>query len=329
MGARLHLAPQQQLTVRPRLRRPLRRPTPTVGYLPDHPAEQYTANAPGHRERLHRLHLLAQRRALVTAGGGGRLRTNQPGYHRTSTASSSPDQAPVQQVDGPRGVLLERLDRGLGRHSARSAPTAATPARTETDPLVTGGQVAGLSGGSGKASFYSTSSGSSTPTRSSSSPGASTSRARLRPAGRSLPHRRPPRAGADGTLPPWPRPAVDDQPVRRRLGPRPAAGQDLQVRQSAGLTLSAEGFNIFNSGTVLSRFRYANSAAFITTIAGRRAGHRPHRGDHQPAHLPAWARASPSSRRLSSRTFAGPGARAPGPFSFAPGRGRASDIIGQ
>ena len=69
------------------------------------------------------------------------------------------DQAPVQQVDGPRGLLLERLDRELRRRTWPATP-ASRPRRAprpitfgagaHSGPLVDGGQVAQLSGGSGK-----------------------------------------------------------------------------------------------------------------------------------------------------------------------------------
>ena len=42
--------------------------------------------------------------------------------------------------------------------------------------------------------------------------------------------------------------------------------------KAAGLTLSAELFNIANSSTVLSRYRYANNSAFTSTIAGAEQG---------------------------------------------------------
>jgi hypothetical protein len=34
------------------------------------------------------------------------------------------------------------------------------------------------------------------------------------------------------------------------------------------VTLSAEAFNVFNNNLVLSRYRFANSSSFISTVAG-------------------------------------------------------------
>ena len=41
---------------------------------------------------------------------------------------------------------------------------------------------------------------------------------------------------------------------------------------SASVTLSAEAFNVFNNDLVLSRFRFANSSSFTSTIAGAEPG---------------------------------------------------------
>ncbi len=40
----------------------------------------------------------------------------------------------------------------------------------------------------------------------------------------------------------------------------------------AGLTISAEWFNVFNNDLVLSRYRYANSSAFTATNEGAEPG---------------------------------------------------------
>jgi hypothetical protein len=41
---------------------------------------------------------------------------------------------------------------------------------------------------------------------------------------------------------------------------------------SAGLTLSAEWFNVFNNNMVLGRYRYANSSSFTNTSEGAVSG---------------------------------------------------------
>jgi hypothetical protein len=128
--------------------------------LRHHPGECYTANAPCHREHrgrnVHRPDLLAPA-ALIAAGGNGRYRTNRMATQPSSRASSSPEQADVEQVARARGLLAERLDRALRRH-ARSAATATpvrAPTRQDIAGLEDGGQYSVLGGGSGKAAFYS------------------------------------------------------------------------------------------------------------------------------------------------------------------------------
>jgi len=46
----------------------------------------------------------------------------------------------------------------------------------------------------------------------------------------------------------------------------------LKFGHGAGLTLSAEWFNVFNNNVVLSRYRYANSSSFTNTSQGAISG---------------------------------------------------------
>ena len=76
------------------------------------------------------------------------------------------------------------------------------------------------------------------------------------------------RAGADGTLA-----ALAQDRVDRDRYPA-VSDMDLRLARpiEAGptrLTLSVEWFNVFNAGTVLSRFGYANGASFTSPVPGQ------------------------------------------------------------
>jgi hypothetical protein len=78
-------------------------------------------------------------------------------------------------------------------------------------------------------------------------------------------------AGSDGSL----RAVTDEFIDSRRYSD--VWNLDLRLAKNikfggSTLTLSAEAFNIFNSGVVLSRARFANSSAFTQTIAGSEPG---------------------------------------------------------
>ena len=203
------------------------------------------ANAPATANGYTGLHLLAERgprRPRAAAGASG---PTPPATTRPSTASSSP--SPSASPTGgwaACGLLLERLDRDWDGTPYCSAHDDGNPAHAPRRSARAGrpGRPSCRAARARPASTSIVPSGSSTPTPSTSCPGASTSRPRssarqggvypvsLRLSGGARRHE----LRALATRP------IDDQHLRRRLELRPAPGQDDQVRQGAGLTLSAE-----------------------------------------------------------------------------------------
>ncbi len=209
--------------------------------------------------------------ALVTAGGGGRLRTNRPDY---STRFS-----------GAELTLTKRLsNKWMGRvafsyndwvENFSGTPVggnvradSGNPTRTEQDPLVDGGQLAVLSGGSGKASFYTSVKWQLFATALVQLPADfDLSGALFGRQGGPYPVSVRISGGRDGTLSALAVPQVDSN----RYGS--LWNLDLRLAKNikfggAAVTLSAEAFNVFNNNLVLSRFRWASSSAFTSTIAG-------------------------------------------------------------
>jgi hypothetical protein len=250
--------------------------TPTFGSCHILGPSDYTQNAPT-TANGYTAFTYSPNSALVTAGNGGRLRTNRNDYHTV--------------FSGLEMTLTKRLsNKWMGRlafsfndwtEHFEGTPVGGTtgtgasggnPTRTDQDPGVDGGQLAVLSGGSGKASFYTSIKWTVFATGLVQLPGdfdlsASTSGRQGGPYPITL--RLP--AGRDGTLQAMAVPEVDST----RLGTL----WDLDLRLakniklgSTAITLSAEAFNVFNNDLVLSRFRFANSTSFTSTIAGAEAG---------------------------------------------------------
>jgi carboxypeptidase family protein len=216
--------------------------------------------------------------ALVTAGAGGRYRTNAAGYHTT--------------FNGLELTMTKRLShRWMGRlafsYNDWTAHWDGTPygvfegsspaisgsiTRTEQSPLVQGGQVALLSGGSGKASFYSSVKWQVYANGMVQLPGGfDFSGGLFGKQGGSYPITVRLAAGRDGSLQALATPEVDTV--------RYPSVFDLDLRLAktikfggAGLTLSAELFNALNNNVVLGRSRQANTGTFISTIAGAEPG---------------------------------------------------------
>jgi hypothetical protein len=120
------------------------------------PASAYTANATETRTfdgQTYTARTYSPSAALITAGGNGRYRTNRDGYTNT--------------YKGFELTLNKRMSNRWGARVAFSlndwvenwdgAPVGANgnPQSTDTEPLKNGGPVSVLSGGSGKAAFYS------------------------------------------------------------------------------------------------------------------------------------------------------------------------------
>jgi hypothetical protein len=211
--------------------------------------------------------------ALVTAGGGGRLRTNADDFHTS--------------FNGLELTLLKRLsNRWMGRVAVSwndwtmhwdgqpygigmsNVATAGTPTREERDPNVEGGQVAILSGGSGKASFYTNTKWQIYANALVQMPwGLDLSTAIFGRQGGAYPVSLNLSSGRDGTLRALATSEVDSQRYDD------VWNIDLRLAKTiklggAGLTLAAEWFNVTNNDVVLSRYRFANQSAFTSTIAG-------------------------------------------------------------
>jgi hypothetical protein len=216
----------------------------------------------------------------ATAGAGGRLRTNRPDYSTTFT--------------GLELTLTKRLsNRWMGRVAfsfndwvenfdgvptvsglaAASGNPGGSPGGIETDPLVDGGQVAFLSGGSGKASFYSSVKwqlyanamvqlGWNT----------DLSAALFGKQGGPYPISVRQSAGRDGTQPALAVSAVDASRYDNVWDVDLRLAKTFKLGNDAGFTLSVEAFNVLNSGVVLSRYRYADGSAFTAVSGGAEPG---------------------------------------------------------
>jgi hypothetical protein len=231
----------------------------------------YTANAPITRAG-YTANTFSPNPALVTAGGSGRLRTNAAGY-KTS-------------YNGVELTLTKRLsNRWMGRVAASwqdwtedwdgarygtkvNAATAGQPTREERDPLVPGGTVAFLSGGSGKASFYTTFKWQVYANALVQLPaGFDLSGALFSRQGGAYPVSINTGAGQDGTLRALGTAAVDTIRLDNVYNLDLRLSKVLRFGGSA-LTLSAEWFNVLNNGVILARSRNAGSAVFINPIQG-------------------------------------------------------------
>jgi hypothetical protein len=208
--------------------------------------------------------------AMVAAGGGGRIRTNRDNYSTT--------------FNGLDLTLTKRLsNRWMGRvafswndwvenFDGTAIGSLGSPTRSETEPLVNGGQVALLSGGSGKASFYSSVKWQLYANGLWQGPwGVDLSGALFARQGGPYPIVIRTSAGSDGTPNALATPNVDTNRYDNLYN------LDLRLAKTfkfggAGLTLSAEWFNVLNNDLVLSRWRQANSAAFVDTAAGATQG---------------------------------------------------------
>jgi hypothetical protein len=209
--------------------------------------------------------------ALVDAGKGGRIRTNRPGFYTN--------------FSGPELTLTKRLShKWMGRVAfsyndwtdhwkngvtpTNGGTPSGNPTSLESDALVQGGQHAELSGGSGKASFYTSVKWQLYANALVQLPGSfDFSGAVFGKQGGSYPLNSRLAGGRDSTLAVMVTPTVDSK--------RHDTLWDADARLSrtirfggAGLTLAAEAFNVFNNNVVLSRSRQTNSATFLSTIAG-------------------------------------------------------------
>jgi Carboxypeptidase regulatory-like domain len=215
--------------------------------------------------------------ALVTAGNGARFRTNAAGYTTT--------------FNGAELTLTKRLSsRWMGRVAfsyndwtehwdgtpyglnGLTNGSAGNPTHTERDPNFQGGQVSFLSGGSGKASFYSSVKWQLYANAMVQLPlGLDLAATAFGKQGGPYPISVRTSGGRDGTLAALAVPAVDD-----RRYPN-VWDFDLRLAKTikfggAGLTASAELFNALNNDVILSRYRFANNSSFTNTSQGAAPG---------------------------------------------------------
>jgi hypothetical protein len=234
----------------------------------------YTLNAPGSGNGYTGF-TASPDSALVTAGGGGRLRTNAEGYHTN--------------FSGLELTLTKRLsNRWMSRmalswndwteswdgtpYGVHTTASSGKIAPTEADALVQGGQVAFLSGGSGKASFYTSVKWQFYGNAMVQLPwGVDFSGGLFGKQGGPYPITVRLAAGRDGNTQALATPEIDTKRYPN------VWNVDLRLAKTikfgaAGLTFSAEAFNVLNNDVVLSRSRQANTATFVSTIAGAESG---------------------------------------------------------
>jgi hypothetical protein len=235
----------------------------------------YTQNAPSTANGFTAF-TFSPNAALVTAGGSGRLRTNRDGYHTN--------------FSGLELTLTKRLsNRWMGRMAfsfndwtqhwdgtptgGAITATSGNPTREERDSNVNGSQVAFLSGGSGKASFYTSVKWQFYANALVQLPwGVDLSSALFGKQGGPYPVSLLLSAGRDGTLRALAKPEVDTDRYDNVWDLDLRLAKTFKMGGEGGVTFAAEWFNVLNSGTVLSRSRFANSAAFTSTVGGAQAG---------------------------------------------------------
>ncbi len=219
---------------------------------------------------------LAPDPVLVAAGHGGRIRTNRPGYHTIFngfelTATKRLKDRWMGRLAFSLNDWTEHWADGAVPTSANVNNTAGNPTRMETDPLEDGGPFSVLSGGSGKASFYTSVKWQVYANALVQLPGSfDLSGAVFGRQGGPYPIAIRLDGGDDSTLPVLATPAVDTKRYDNLWDVDLRLARTLKLK-GAGLTLAAEVFNLLNNGVVLSRSRYVDSSAFTSTVAGARA----------------------------------------------------------
>jgi hypothetical protein len=211
--------------------------------------------------------------ALVDAGGGGRLRTIAEGYDTSYngielTLNKRLSNRWMGRVAFSYNDWVENWDGQTFGIGHTTAGTAGTPTREERDPQVQGGQVTVLSGGSGKASFYTSTKWQIYAHGLVQLPwNVDLSTAIFGRQGGPYPISLNRSSGQDGTLRALATPEIDTKRYDN------VWNVDLRLAKTikfgdAGLTLAAEWFNILNNDVVLSRFRQATSANFTNVSQG-------------------------------------------------------------
>jgi hypothetical protein len=236
---------------------------PTAATCPVVGPADYTANPPATANGFTAF-TYSPNAALVGAGGGGRLTTNRPGYH---TSYSGLELTVLKRLSHRWMTRVAFSWNDWEEHfegSLAPASFSGNPTPQELDPLVEGGQVVR----GGKALFGSArwqvygSALVQLPWK------LDLSGAYFARQGGPYPKSLRLRAGADGTIAALAQDRVDRD--------RYATVSDLDLRLAktieagaARLVLSAEWFNVFNAGTALSRYAYANGALFTSPQPGQ------------------------------------------------------------
>jgi len=216
----------------------------------------YTANAPVINSGLT-ARTFSPNAALVTAGGGGRLRTNRDGYFTLFngvelTATKRLSNKWMARAAFSWNNWTENWDSGV-------IPTSAlgNPGRTDIDPVVDGGQLAALSGGSGKASFYTSVKWQFYANALVQLPwSVDLSGSLFGKQGGPFPNTIRIGAGRDGTLNALATPLIDTNRLDNVWDVDLRLAKNVHFGQGA-LTVSAELFNVLNNDVVLSRARSA------------------------------------------------------------------------
>jgi hypothetical protein len=214
---------------------------------------------------------------LVDAAGGGRLRTNAQNYHTKYsgielTLNKRLSNRWMARLGFSYNDWTEHWDGPTYGLGFTTAGTAGTPTRDERDPQVQGGQVTVLSGGSGKASFYTSTKWQLYGHALVQLPwNVDLSTAVFGRQGGPYPISLNQSSGQDGTLRALAVEKIDSNRYDN------VWNVDLRLAKTikfgdAGLTLAAEWFNVLNNDVVLSRFRQANSAAFTNVSQGANPG---------------------------------------------------------
>jgi hypothetical protein len=229
--------------------------------------EDYVANAPVTANGYTAFTYSAPP-ALVAAGGGGRIYRNRPGY--------------TNSFNGLELTLTKRLaKRWMARvafswndwveHFDAAIPVNywGNPTPLIRDSLKEGGQFPGVAGGGGKQIVFTSVKWQIYANALWQGPwGLDLSGALFARQGTPYPVSLQLKAGSDGTLLALATEQLDTYRLDDVWKLDLRLARTFKLSRSAGITLSAEWFNVLNSGVVLTRYFFANSTAFTDTAGG-------------------------------------------------------------
>ncbi|HET7745862.1 MAG TPA: hypothetical protein VFM29_01090, partial [Vicinamibacteria bacterium] len=238
---------------------------PTADTCPIITPDLYTVNAPV-TSGGYTVTTYSPPADLVTAGRGGRIRTNRDGYYTNFkglefTATKRLANKWMSRVALSFNDWTEHWEDGVTPTSSGipAGNAGGNPTRAETDPLVQGGQVAILSGGSGKASFYSSVKWQLYANALVQLPwDFELSGALFGRQGGSFPVSIRTAIPRDGTVPVLALEEVDTQRYDNVWNFDTRLAKNFKIGRT-GVTVSGEAFNLFNNNVVLSRARYVGS----------------------------------------------------------------------